>query len=120
MILATVLPFLRKDEWWIRIFDFPRLQITLITAVVIAAYLPFRGESVAERGFLVSLVLCLLYQSYMMYPYTLLSPKQVQQSKHPTNESKVSFLFANVLIENRNADRLREIIREADPDLILT
>ena len=59
MILATVLPFLRKDEWWIRIFDFPRLQITLITAVVIAAYLPFRGDSVAEHGFLVALILCL-------------------------------------------------------------
>jgi endonuclease/exonuclease/phosphatase (EEP) superfamily protein YafD len=120
MILATVLPFLRKDEWWIRIFDFPRLQITLITAVVIAAYLPFRGESVAEHGFLVSLVLCLLYQGYMMYPYTLLSPKQVQQSKQPTKESTVSLLFANVLMENRNAARLKEIIREADPDLILT
>jgi endonuclease/exonuclease/phosphatase (EEP) superfamily protein YafD len=120
MILATVLPFLRKDEWWIRIFDFPRLQITLITAVVIAAYLPFRGESVAEHGFLVSLVLCLLYQGYMMYPYTRLSRKQVQQSKHSTKESTISLLFANVLIENRNATRLKEISREADPDLILT
>jgi endonuclease/exonuclease/phosphatase (EEP) superfamily protein YafD len=120
MILATVLPFLRKDEWWIRIFDFPRLQITLITAAVIAAYLPFRGDSVAEHGFLIALVLCLLYQSYMMYPYTRLSPKQVQQSKTPTKESTISLLFANVLIENRNATRLKEIIKKADPDLILT
>jgi endonuclease/exonuclease/phosphatase (EEP) superfamily protein YafD len=120
MILATVLPFLRKDEWWIRIFDFPRLQITLITAVVIAAYLPFRGESVAEHGFLVALILCLLYQGYMMYPYTRLSPKQVQWCKNATKESRVSLLFANVLMENRNAARLKEIIREADPDLILT
>jgi endonuclease/exonuclease/phosphatase (EEP) superfamily protein YafD len=120
MILATVLPFLRKDEWWIRIFDFPRLQITLITAAVIAAYLPFRGDSVAEHGFLVALVLCLLYQGYMMYPYTPLSPKQVQQSKKPTRESIISLLFANVLMQNRNAARLKEIIREADPDIILT
>jgi endonuclease/exonuclease/phosphatase (EEP) superfamily protein YafD len=120
MILATVLPFLRKDEWWIRIFDFPRLQITLITAVVLAAYLPFRGESAAEDGFLLALALCLLYQGYMMFPYTLLSPKQVQQSMHRTENSTVSLLFANVLMENRNAAQLKEIIRKADPDIILT
>ena len=120
MILATVLPFLRKDEWWIRIFDFPRLQITLITAVVIAAYLPFRDDSVAEHGFLVALILCLVYQAYMMFPYTRLSPKQVQWSKNAAKESSFSLLFANVLIENHHADRLKEIIKKADPDLILT
>ena len=120
MILVTVLPFLRKDEWWIRIFDFPRLQITLITAVVIATYLPFRGDSVAEHGFLVALILCLIYQGYMMFPYTRLSPKQVQWSKNAANDSSFSLLFANVLIENHHADRLKEIIKRADPDLILT
>ena len=120
MILATVLPFLRKDEWWIRIFDFPRLQITLIIAAVVAAYLPFRGDSVAEHGFLVALILCLVYQGYMMFPYTRLSPKQVQWSKKATKDSSLSLLFANVLIENDNAARLKEIIKRADPDLILT
>jgi endonuclease/exonuclease/phosphatase (EEP) superfamily protein YafD len=120
MILVTVLPFLRKDEWWIRIFDFPRLQITLITAVVIAAYLPFRGDSVAEHGLLVALILCMAYQGYMMFPYTRLSPKQVQWSKNAAKESSFSLLFANVLIENHHADRLKEIIKTADPDLILT
>jgi endonuclease/exonuclease/phosphatase (EEP) superfamily protein YafD len=120
MILTTVLPFLREDEWWIRIFDFPRLQITLITAAVIAAYLPIRGDSIAEHGFLVALILCLVYQGYMMFPYTRLSPKQVQWSKNAAKESSLSLLFANVLIENHHADRLREIIKRADPDLILT
>ena len=28
MIVATALPLLRKGAWWIRMFDFPRLQIT--------------------------------------------------------------------------------------------
>jgi endonuclease/exonuclease/phosphatase (EEP) superfamily protein YafD len=120
MILATVLPFFRKDEWWIRIFDFPRLQITVITAVVIAAYLPFRGDSIFEFGFLTALILCLSYQGTMMYPYTRLSRRQVQWSKNSTKKSTVSLLFANVLIENRNAARLKEIIKRADPDLILT
>jgi len=120
MILATVLPFLKKDEWWVRIFDFPRLQITLIIVVVFAAYLPLRGNSIADYGFLVGLILCLTYQSHMMYPYTRLSPKQVQWSKKAAKDSSISLLFANVLIENHNAARLKEIIKRADPDLILT
>ena len=120
MILATVLPLLRKDEWWIRVFDFPRLQITLITAAVIAAYIPISGDSIADHGFVVALISCLIYQAYMMFPYTRLSPKQVQWSKNAAQESSFSLLFANVLIENRNAARLKEIIERADPDLILT
>ncbi|MPZ77771.1 MAG: endonuclease [Deltaproteobacteria bacterium] len=120
MIAATVLPLLRKDAWWIRVFDFPRLQIAIITAVVIAAYLPFRGESgIASNAFLASLLLCLFYQSYMMYPYTLLSPKQVQQSVNPRKESSLSLLAVNVLMDNHNAARLKQIIGEADPDFIV-
>ncbi|MGH9942147.1 MAG: endonuclease/exonuclease/phosphatase family protein, partial [Pyrinomonadaceae bacterium] len=62
---------------------------------------------------------CLVYQCYMMFPYTFLSRRQVQQSTRPAGESSVRLLFANVLMSNRNGARLREIIRENDPDIIL-
>ncbi|MBA3767999.1 MAG: endonuclease/exonuclease/phosphatase family protein [Acidobacteria bacterium] len=121
MITATVLPLLRKEAWWIRVFDFPRLQITVISAAVLTVYLWLKGDSgIAENLFLAALSLCLLYQSYMMYPYTVLSRKQVEQSVNPGKESSFSLLFANVLMDNRNASRLKEIINEADPDIILT
>lgn len=121
MITATVLPLLRKEAWWIRVFDFPRLQITVISAAVLIAYLLLkRDNEIVENLFLGALSLCLLYQSYMMYPYTFLSRKQVQPSVNPEKESSFSLLFANVLMDNRNAGRLKEIIREADPDIILT
>ena len=35
MIVATVLPLSRSEVWWIRIFDFPRLQIVVITFIVL-------------------------------------------------------------------------------------
>jgi endonuclease/exonuclease/phosphatase (EEP) superfamily protein YafD len=44
----------------------------------------------------------------------------VQQSVNHAEESSFSLLFANVLMSNRNAAKLQEIIREADPDIILT
>ncbi len=121
MIAATVLPLVRKDAWWIRIFDFPRLQITALLLATLAIYLIFEWDSgLAENLFLIALSSCLFYQSYMMYPYTPLSRKQVQQSEQAGSDSGFSLLFANVLMDNRNVAKLKEIISEADPDIILT
>lgn len=120
MIAATALPLLRKDAWWVRIFDFPRLQITVVIAATLAAYLTFEWEpGLGENLFLVAVSLCLIYQSFMMYPYTPLSRKQVQQSLNATDDSSMGLLFANVLMDNRNAAKLKAIISEADPDIIL-
>lgn len=121
MVAATVLPLLRKGAWWIRVFDFPRIQITFVTAVALSAYVLFALEWGAWGVvFAASLAACLLYQFYMMFPYTPFASKQVQQSRKTAGDSSFSLLFANVLMSNRNAARLRELIREADPDIILT
>lgn len=120
MIAATLLPFVRVDDWYIRIFDFPRLQITAILAAVFIGYLWVRDDpDLAENIFLATLALCLAYQLYRMYPYTPLCRKQVQSSRCATAQSCVSLLFSNVLMTNRNADILLQIIREEDPDIVL-
>ena len=121
MVAATILPILRKDAWWIRVFDFPRLQITTILAATLAAYVALKWEPMlAENLFLLALSSCLIYQSFMMYPYTPLARRQVQQSTNPRNDFSFSLLFANVLMDNRNIAKLKEIISEVDPDIILT
>ncbi len=121
MVVATVLPLLRKDAWWVRIFDFPRLQITVIIAITLVIYLVFNWDSSwHENLFLVALSSCLIYQGFMMFPYTPVARKQVQQSVNAENDSSFSLLFANVLMDNRNVAKLKEIISQADPDIILT
>lgn len=121
MITGTLLPFLKRDEWWIRSFDFPRLQIVFISGAVFIAYLPFITDTgLADKLFFALLFFCLLYQCYMMYPYTPFAKKQVQQSQKIAKESTFSLLFANVLMENRNSEELKKIIDGADPDIILT
>jgi endonuclease/exonuclease/phosphatase (EEP) superfamily protein YafD len=118
MIAATVLPLFRSPSWWIRIFDFPRIQVTILTAATLAAYLFARQKPTAlENVFLAALAISFAHQCYMMYPYTFLSRKQVQQGRR--GDSTLSLLFANVLMDNRNSARLREMVREADPDIIL-
>jgi len=119
MIVATALPLARSKAWWIRWFDFPRLQILAVLAGVIAAYLPLAGESALSFLFLGLLGAALAYQCYMMFPYTLLARKQVRQSRAATPQSTIRVLFANVLMENRDAAKLKAMIDETAPDLVL-
>jgi endonuclease/exonuclease/phosphatase (EEP) superfamily protein YafD len=120
MIAATVLPLVRSDHWIVRIFDFPRLQITAIFAVVFAAYLEAREDpSLADNLFLGALSLCLAYQLWRMWPYTPLHPLQVKRAQAPDDPRSLSLLISNVLETNRDVEKLHELIRDRDPDVVL-
>ncbi len=66
-----------------------------------------------------SLLASALIQAYWIIPYTPLYPKQVQRSSGRGSDSEIAILFANVLMSNRSSDGLKDLIREADPDVIL-
>ncbi|MGH7827323.1 MAG: endonuclease/exonuclease/phosphatase family protein [Candidatus Binatia bacterium] len=120
VIAASVLPIIRKEVWWIRIFDCPRIQIAIVSVVILAVDWSFRtGSGIGANAFRTALAVCILYQAYMIYPYTLLARRQVERAKNPMKESRFSLLLANVKIDNRNAEALRRIIHECDPDVIL-
>jgi endonuclease/exonuclease/phosphatase (EEP) superfamily protein YafD len=120
MIAATVLPLLRSEYWVIRVFDFPRLQITVVFCVTFAAYLGVREDpSTADQLFLGILAACLAYQLWRMWPYTPLHSKQVQPVTERDDSRSLSLLISNVLETNRDSGKLRGLIRRVDPDLVL-
>src|SRR5690606_28758494 len=45
LVLVTILPVFESDEWWVRIWDFPRLQIAALLLIALAglAYFGQRG-----------------------------------------------------------------------------
>jgi endonuclease/exonuclease/phosphatase (EEP) superfamily protein YafD len=119
-IIATLLPFIRSGTWWIRIFDFPRIQIAIIGALILVADVVSRRDGGLSALLLrCALGLCIFYQIYKIRPYTILARRQVEPAKQPLNESTFSLLLANVQIDNRNSALLRKIIADADPDVIL-
>ncbi len=119
MVIATLLPLIPRDNWWIRGFDFPRLQITAVIVGTLAALLLTNTTSQAEQILIIALFLCLFYQIYMISPYTILARHQVQQSQYQKSLTSVSILCVNVQMNNRQASKLKEIIRDSDPDIIL-
>lgn len=120
MIAATALPLLRRDDWWIRVFDFPRLQITVVLAATLVGHLLVRDDpGPVEHIFLGALALALGYQVLRMYPYTPLHRKQVQKSQHPDGDACIGLAFVNVLMTNRDAAAVLREMRARDPDVIL-
>lgn len=120
MILATALPLLRGNAWWIRICDFPRLQVMLITVAALATFVAcWDRPGTWHIAFVVLLAASLGYQAFMMAPYTFLARPQVEQAVNADEANSISILFANVLMPNRGAAGLLAIIDEEQPDLIL-
>lgn len=118
-VIATLLPLIPRDDWWIRGFDFPRLQITAVILATLAALLLTDTNSRGVQILIVALFLCLFYQIYMISPYTLLAKPQVQQSEYQKSVTSLSILCANVQMNNRKSSKFKQIIRESDPDIIL-
>ncbi|MGQ3051861.1 MAG: endonuclease/exonuclease/phosphatase family protein [Roseateles sp.] len=120
MIIATLLPLARLDDWWVRIFDFPRLQIAAVSVVVLGLGVFLREDAGPLHSvWLALLAACALYQGWRMLPYTRLHAKEVQDSEGADAAATISLLCANVLMGNRSAEGLCRLIEENDPDLIL-
>jgi endonuclease/exonuclease/phosphatase (EEP) superfamily protein YafD len=120
MIVATAVPIARKKAWWIRIFDFPRLQILLIAAGTLVVFLVVIDDwSAWQVVFALLLALAIAYQAYMMFPYTKLARPQVPQASGRDAQRTIALLFANVLMTNRSSEELLATVREEEPDIVL-
>lgn len=120
VILLTALPLSRHEAWWIRILDFPRRQIALVTVGTIVAYLALAGFDGALDWTLVgTLCLCALYQLVRIGAYTPLFAKQAKDAAAVADERRLGIVVANVLTPNRNAEALLRIVRAKDPDVLL-
>ncbi len=118
-LLMTLLPLSKADHWWIRIFDYPRLQITffLLLGILFFIFL-YSSKRWEKTAWLSVLGLAFIYQATWIYPYTILAREQVKAVEKEDYPS-IKLLMANVLMENRNSEPLHKIIRREQPDIIL-
>lgn len=119
-IIATGLSLLKYEYWWIRVFDYPKLQmiafmlLALLLFVLGAVYWPW--WALLYVGFL---LITIFYQSYKVWPYTRLAKFQVLQATKKDRDNHLSMVHCNVLMTNRDSEScIREITRYK-PDLIL-
>lgn len=119
-IILTVLPFLKFSAWWIRIGDFPRLQIAAlcITIGILFAALGFILNK-TDYVFIALLAACALYQFYCVLPYLPFYPKQVEKTRQPSPEKTLKLLISNVFMENEETGRFIDLVKKVNPDIFL-
>ena len=119
-IVLTVKPFIRSANWFIRLGDFPRLQVVIfLFASLLLLSFGFDYRNVFDVVFALALVVCIFYQLQTIIPFTVLYRKEVQTARDGTSENDISLLIFNVLMENENyADALR-MIESCDSDIVL-
>lgn len=121
MCIPTIASITKFDEWWIRGFDFPRIQISfLISLVIVASAIYYDFTELWHFIALVVLFLSLVYQAVKIFPYTYFSKKQVMQFKGTDPGATISILVSNVLTPNKRSDKLIELVKDRKPDLLLT
>jgi endonuclease/exonuclease/phosphatase (EEP) superfamily protein YafD len=118
---VTLLSFHKGSHWFIRAWDFPRVQIATLSALSASLFRAFffRGSR-RDYLFLSTNLLCVLWQGWKIFPFTRPAKNQVKSTR-PGAPRQRSFrlLMANVMLENTEADRLLAVIREYEPDIVL-
>jgi endonuclease/exonuclease/phosphatase (EEP) superfamily protein YafD len=102
----------------VRIWDFPRAQITALGVVAQVAMLRWAGGTRADRALTAALGASLLYQAAKMAPYTPLYRRQVADAGDVPRDRCIRLLMANVLQDNRRVDLVLRAIRVADADVV--
>lgn len=121
-IAGTLLPLLRWDYWWIRVFDFPRTQLASLGILAFVLSWNLYDLDTWWHGVMpTATVLCVIYQGIKIWPYTPLHKKEVLLNKaDKEDDRRISILVSNVLTPNRNSEKLLQLIRSLKPDLVLT
>ncbi len=120
-VIPTIASLTKFDSWWIRGFDFPRIQISaLILIVIIASALSYSFTEIWHYIASGVLILSLIYQLVKIYPYTWIAKKQVLKFRGNGNEGHISILVSNVLSPNNNYQKLIQLVKERQPDILLT
>ncbi|WFL77532.1 endonuclease/exonuclease/phosphatase family protein [Altererythrobacter arenosus] len=119
LVIGSLLSTTDLNQWWIRIWDFPRLQI-LIAMVLLAAALWFFDRAWRPWLPLVLAGFC-VWQFWRIWPYTPMASAEVARVEQGEQGTEACFtaLTLNVLQSNREYDRTADLIRRTDPDIVL-
>lgn len=118
-MLLTLIPFVAVDYWWIRMFDFPHLQLTFLTLIAILVYfIRFDFKNYRDYLFIGVLTACFIFQFIKIFPYTSFAKFEVLEATKASKAS-IKLFTANVLQDNENSEKLFAEVKKYNADLLL-
>ena len=118
LIFITFLPLWWTDRWWVRLWDFPRLQVAGLLLLAGVGLLLVRARR--WRWVLVgAALLALAWQVGHFIAYFPPYPKQVASAENCPKGRQLSLLNANVLLTNQDYGKLLRLVEQRAPDVLL-
>lgn len=114
------MPLWQTDRWWVRLWDFPKLQIAALLLVALLL-LPLAAERRGAR-FWVSMasgIAALVWQATHFAAYLPLMPRQMASADTCPDGRSLSLLNVNVLQDNRRYGELLRLVDRVNPDVLL-
>ncbi len=120
LVFITLFPFWRHEAWWVRMFDFPRLQFTCFACCLLVLDLSLLSfAQAASWALLISTSGCFICQAWWIFPYTPFYRKEVKQAAGVHPDNRLCILTANVLTPNRQADKLLQMVEHQQPHILV-
>lgn len=119
-LFATIVPIIRTGAWWVRIFDYPRIQIAFFLLLsCILALIQFGWDNYKGLLLLTSLLIALVYQLGLIFKYTSIHTVQARKARKISTENTIKILESNIRMENREAGKLRDLVEHICPDVFV-
>ena len=120
VIILTLIPIFAVDYWWIRMFDFPHVQLTLLTlTTILIYYIKFSYKSNKDLAIIGILISCFIFQTYKVRMFMPFYNSEVKKAEKTQVSYPISFLTSNVLQSNDNHELLKQVIDSTDADVML-
>lgn len=119
LIIISFIPLIRNDYWTFRIFEYPRLQKLVLTALSLALLLIFSNRTLTFNIYVTLLSGTILYLLKQIIPFTPLGKKQILRVKQEIPDQTISIMISNVFEDNTNYKGCIAEIKKTDADLVL-
>lgn len=122
IIITGLSAIATENFWWIKVVDFPRIQISVLLIILFLSFLGLKRKWGAWNGIFVGfMVFSLCIQIYYLYPYTGLVDTKVESisAEEAPAGSTFDLMVANVYQKNRKIKEFLQIVEDTDPDLLL-
>lgn len=118
-IIFPLLPLLPSAHWSIRFFDFVRVQTSVIQVLlIISSFIIWDAFSYQYISIIAFLSIVLLYQLWLILPYTPLFPEH--KPKQQFHKKQLTIITANVLQTNKGFQDFIDLIEKELPDILIT
>jgi len=119
ILLVTFIPKVPHQAWWVRIYDYPRLQKLGVVLSLIILWIVFGMENTTGEHLIWLLLLSgsSIFLLSKILPFTRLGKKMIENCDFSA-DTGIHLLIANVYQYNSKYQKLLNLIHQENPDLI--